>query len=354
MSENQPERKRGGLGPVRWIILIVAVCVFCYSGYRLFVIFSGYKAASDEYSSLADDFTSPVAANGKAAGEKGSAAAVSKGADAADANENGSSVKTAAVSDSSESEAVSSGSVADSAPLEAELTESKADLVIPEIPVIEKEEEHYLVEDAEPPLTVNFKQLQAINPDIVGWLYVDTQNNISYPILRGEDNEMYLHQTFRKQYLFAGSIFEDYHNNTDFADPNTVIYGHNMKDGSMFGTLKNMNDQEKYDANPYFWILTPEGNYRYHIFAIFTTGADSDTYTLYYQNGPEFLKWEEKMQSQSNVKNEVPLAKSDKAVILSTCTSDSSVRCVVIGKCVSSDRPQRKQAAALTTVKPEE
>ena len=227
--------------------------------------------------------------------------------------------------------------------------------MIPSIPGARKaEEEDLLIEDAKPPLKVDWKQLKAINPDIVGWLYVDAQPNISYPILRGDDNDEYLHTTFRKQYLYAGSIFEETNNNGDFADPNTIVYGHNMKDGSMFGTLKNMNDQEKYDKDPYFWILTPDGNYRYHIYSIFTTGVDSDTYTLYSQNGPEFLQWEEKMQNQSDVKNTVKLSKSDKTVILSTCTSDSSKRCVVIGKCVSSKRPARRQAVGLTVVKAED
>ena len=430
MSENGSNNKKGGMGPVRWIILIAAICVFCYSGYQLFTILWGYKAANDEYSSLAEEFTNPVSAGAGSDKEKeaasaspGNAEAVADvslagngaGTAAADATNSGTGEASGEASGrtegTAEGEASGEGSgqtesaaggastsalTGTSAPngtddaananesvagnvLEidageadstganaaaaasgsaaptgksgaAESAESKAELVIPKIPAEEKEEEHYLIEDAKPPLEVNFKELQAINPEIVGWVYVDAQDNISYPILRAEDNEAYLHQTFRKQYLYAGSIFEDCHNKGDFADPNTVVYGHNMRDGSMFGTLKNMNDQEKYDKDPYFWILTPDGNYRYHIFSIFTTGAESDTYNLYFHNGPEFLEWEKKMQSQSNVKNDVPLSKSDKTVILSTCTSDSSMRCVVIGKCVSSDRPKRKQATALTTV----
>ena len=204
----------------------------------------------------------------------------------------------------------------------------------------EKEKEngkHY--EDAEPPLEVDWKELRSINPDIVGWIYVDGLPNINYPICRGEDNDYYLHHTFRREYLFAGSVFEDFHNAADFSDPNTIVYGHNMRDGSMFNKLKELLDQEKYEKNPYFWILTPKGNYRYHIFCITKAGVGSDVYLLYEQNGEEFLEWEKKIRGMSDVTNDVELDKDDKVVVLSTCTSDSSVRCVVIGKCVSSDHP---------------
>ena len=80
-------------------------------------------------------------------------------------------------------------------------------------------------------------------------------------------------------------------------------------------------------------------------FAIFLTPMDSEVYTLFSQNSNEFLRWERRIQAQSEVKNSVPLSRNDKTVILSTCTSDSSKRCVVIGKCVSSKRPVRKANA---------
>lgn len=195
------------------------------------------------------------------------------------------------------------------------------------------------VEDADPPLSVDWAQLKEINPDIVGWIYVDGENTINYPVLKAADNEYYLHRTFQKETRYAGSIFMDYHNNADFSDPDTIIYGHNMRNGSMFGTLKYLYDQETYDADPYFWILTPNGDYRYHIFAIFQTDVDSAVYTLFSKNGPEFLAWEQNLQAASGVTNSVPLTEEDKTVILSTCTSDSSKRTVVIGKCVSTRKP---------------
>ena len=308
---DQKEGKRESFGVVRTIILIVAIGVFCFSAYQLYKIYGGYKAANDEYDAIEQSFTKEYDANEPTP------------TPSADAEVDDTVIEEEPEEDTPAKEGDKEGK------------DNKAD----------QEEEEMLVEDAEPPMNVDWAELKKVNPDITGWVYVEGMDNISYPICLGEDNDYYLHHTFRKESVFAGAIFEDYHNSSDFADPNTIVYGHNMRNGSMFGKLKFMRDQAKYDENPFFWILTPDGNYRYHIFAIFLTPVDSEVYTLFSQNSNEFLRWERRIQAQSEVKNSVPLSRNDKTVVLSTCTSDSSKRCVVIGKCVSSKRPVRKANA---------
>ena len=188
---------------------------------------------------------------------------------------------------------------------------------------------------------VDWDELKSVNSDIVGWIYVEAQSGISYPICQTTDNEYYLHRTFRKEPIFAGAIFEEFCNSPEFSDPNTIVYGHNMKSGSMFGMLKRLKEQSRYDEAPYFWILTPKGNYRYHIYAAFDTPVNSDVYMLFSKQGKEFMEWEQKMQNASEVSNSVPLAEDDFTVTLSTCTSDESIRCVVLGKLVSTARPSK-------------
>ena len=83
---------------------------------------------------------------------------------------------------------------------------------------------------------MDFAPLQAINPDIVAWLRIP--GVLEYPVVRGEDNSYYLNHTVQKTYNIAGSIFLDYRNERDFSDSKNIIYGHNMKDGSMFGALR--------------------------------------------------------------------------------------------------------------------
>ena len=228
------------MGVIRAVLFAAALCVFLYSAYQLYIIYHGYAAADAEYDGLADEFTKPV-------GKK----------------------------------------EPDSTPTP---TPTPAPVKSEEGQVVD------IIEDAEPPVEVDWENLKAINPDIVGWLYVDAQDNINYPICHTTDNEYYLHKTFRREYLYAGSIFEECLNSGDFTDPNTIVYGHNMKSGSMFGMLKYLRGQEKYDSAPYFWILTPQGNYRYHIYAAFQTAVDSEVYNLFTARGKEFLEWERRLR----------------------------------------------------------
>lgn len=201
----------------------------------------------------------------------------------------------------------------------------------------EKEETAGPDSSPQPPITVDFEKLRSINQDVIGWIYVEALEGVNYPIVQGEDNEFYLHKTYEKNYNFAGTIFVDYENSSDFSDCNTLIYGHNMKNGSMFGSLKKFTeDQSVYDKSRYFWILTPEKNCRYEIVSAYTTGVDSDTYTLFKGPGEEFEQYLKNIRGYSEIKTEAEeLNIKDKIVTLSTCTGNESTRFVVQGKQVN-------------------
>ena len=92
------------------------------------------------------------------------------------------------------------------------------------------------------PINVDFASLKSINDDVIGWIYMEALPQISYPMVQGKDNNMYLHQTYEKNYNFAGTIFIDYENKRDFSDCNTLVYGHNMKNGSMFRDVARFTD----------------------------------------------------------------------------------------------------------------
>lgn len=190
-----------------------------------------------------------------------------------------------------------------------------------------------------PPIEVDFDKLKSVNEDVVGWIYVDALPDISYPIVKGKDNQTYLHQTYEKNYNFAGTIFVDYENSGDFSDCNTLVYGHNMKNGSMFGHLKKFREDDKlYKQDKYFWILTPERNYRYEIITAYTTGVNSDTYTLFKGPGEEFEKYLETIKGYSEIQtDDTDLTIKDRIVTLSTCTSNESTRFVVQGKRVDAE-----------------
>ena len=100
---------------------------------------------------------------------------------------------------------------------------------------------------------VNWKKLK--NKDVVGWIRFKHPKIISYPIMQKDDNDFYLHKNIKKEYSFAGSIFMDYHNHKNFLDSNTLIYGHNMANESMFGSLKKYNENSYWKKNKYFYIF---------------------------------------------------------------------------------------------------
>lgn len=202
-----------------------------------------------------------------------------------------------------------------------------------------------------PPIEVDFDKLKSVNEDVVGWIYVDALPDISYPIVKGKDNQTYLHQTYEKNYNFAGTIFVDYENSGDFSDCNTLVYGHNMKNGSMFGHLKKFREDDKlYKQDKYFWILTPERNYRYEIISAYTTGVNSDTYTLFKGPGEEFEKYLETIKGYSEIQtDDTDLTIKDKIVTLSTCTGNESTRFVVQGKRVDAEDADGADGAVTNT-----
>lgn len=112
-------------------------------------------------------------------------------------------------------------------------------------------------ENVKVPMNIDFASLKSVNDDVIGWIYVEALPDINYPVVQGKDNETYLHRTYEKNYNFAGTIFVDYENKNDFSDCNTLVYGHNMKNGSMFAQLKKFSqDDETYKKSKYFWIFT--------------------------------------------------------------------------------------------------
>lgn len=190
-----------------------------------------------------------------------------------------------------------------------------------------REEKHWT-----PPFDVDFDELKAINQDVAGWLYIEALPDISYPIVQGTDNEYYLHHTYKKESVFAGSIFVDAKNTKDFSDQNTIVYGHNMKNGSMFGTLKNFKKQEVIEKSQYFWIITPDDAYKYKIFSTYTAKVNGDTYTLIKGPGQETIDYGNAMKTYSLFNTgDYEFKETDKIVTLSTCTGDTSTRFVVQG-----------------------
>ncbi len=179
------------------------------------------------------------------------------------------------------------------------------------------------LETVTPPIEVDFEALWEINSDIVGWLYLAAEE-ISYPIVQADDNDYYLYRTVEGTENASGSIFMEYQNSSDFSDPNTIIYGHNMRDLSMFGSLQHLYTYEDYLIDDTFWVITPDAAYRYNIFNMEYTVSDGDVYVLF--SGPSELVTNYIEGRINNSLVDFGIEEYDensKIVTLSTCTSSS-------------------------------
>lgn len=181
------------------------------------------------------------------------------------------------------------------------------------------------------PIAIDFDALLADNEDVVGWIYCpDTP--INYPVAQGKDNNEYLRHDLNGKYLVSGTIFVDYRNGPVGEDLNYVIYGHNMKNQTMFGTILKYKEQSYYDEHPVLYYLTPEQNYKLEPIA----GLVVSTEDMIYQPSPEtdsFSEYVEKLVEKSGFRSEAEYYPGDTLVTLSTCSYEfDTARYVLVCK----------------------
>ena len=181
-------------------------------------------------------------------------------------------------------------------------------------------------------ISVNFNELKERNSDTVAWVKLNG-TNIEYPIVKTSNNSYYLNHSFDKSYNIAGWIFADYKNKFDNTDKNIVIYGHNMKDGSMFGGLKEVFKEEWYsnEDNRNIIFITEDGNYKYKIFSIYQIENEEYYIKTEFKND-EFKEFISTIKRRSNKDFEEEVDENDKILTLSTCASNNKYRLVVHAK----------------------
>ena len=185
-------------------------------------------------------------------------------------------------------------------------------------------------------IEVDFDRLTAINSDVIGWIYVEG-TDISYPIMYSGDDETYLHTMIDGNYAKAGSVFLEGANSSDFSDSHSIIYGHNMRNLSMFGTLKYYKSDENYlDEHRYFQVITPTGKMRFEIFSYFDTEPASWVYGLPYSDSDEFQDYINRLITHSyrDIDTDEIVDSDDQIITLSTCSS-SGMRFTVHGYMVA-------------------
>ena len=161
--------------------------------------------------------------------------------------------------------------------------------------------------------------LKEINPDVLGWIHIP-QSQVDYPLLQGTDNDFYLSHTWEGKSNAVGSIFLEYQNSPHLTDFNTIVYGHNMNDGSMFASLRSYAQEGYWEARPYVYVATEAGVYRYEVFSAYRADVDSEVYGLSFlleKTKASFLLYAlEHCQIGTGVLPEI----TDRVLTLSTCS----------------------------------
>ncbi|MBO4815993.1 MAG: class B sortase [Clostridia bacterium] len=181
--------------------------------------------------------------------------------------------------------------------------------------------------------TVDFDALINLNKDVVAWLKVNN-TNIEYPVVQADNNDYYLYHSFDRTENGAGWIFLDYRNKIEGKDKNIVIYGHNRKDGSMFGTLNKVLQKEWYQNkdNQTIKLITKNGEMNYQIFSVYQIENEEYYIKTSFNNNLEFKDFLEKIKSRSIYNFETETDENSQILTLSTCGASNKYRVVVHAK----------------------
>lgn len=164
---------------------------------------------------------------------------------------------------------------------------------------------------------VDFEALAAINLDIVGWIYVE-DTKINYPVVQ-RDNEFYLNHLFDGSYNEGGCIFLDANCLPDFSGEHSILYGHHMRDGSMFAGIRKFRDQGYYDAHPTALLVTPGGNYRVEFFSGYVASTLEDAWKMSF-SAEDYGLWLAEVAGKSLFTSAVTPTTGDRVLTLSTCS----------------------------------
>lgn len=182
------------------------------------------------------------------------------------------------------------------------------------------------------PSRMNFEPIKKELPEVEAWIKL-SGTKMDYPVMYGSDNEFYLNHLPNGKQSSSGSIFIDCRNSPDFSDPNTLIYGHRMKSGAMFGVLRYYSNQSYYDKHPVISIFTPDGDYDVELIAAYAFDQTVETPHFVFDDEEDFDNYIREARRRSPFKSGVEVSCGDRLVTLCTCEyTFEEGRLIVVGK----------------------
>lgn len=180
--------------------------------------------------------------------------------------------------------------------------------------------------------SMDFNNLQETYPEMRAWILAEG-TGIDYPIMQTTDNEYYLSHLYDGTSNSNGSIFMDYRNTGMFTDDNTVIYGHHMKNGTMFNPLMEYKAQDFYEAHPTMMIYTEEGDYLVELICGTIENGDYEFVKFSFDDFDDMNGYVDELKKRSTFESSVNLLPGDKLVSMCTCTYErQNARYMLLGK----------------------
>ncbi len=184
----------------------------------------------------------------------------------------------------------------------------------------------YIIPVRESEYLVNFDILKSMNSDTTCYLIINSID-LKYVVLKAKDNKYYLNHNFNKEYSGSGWIFMDYRNKLDGSDKNIVIYGHNMKDNSMFGNLSLLLKSTYKDS--LITLIKEDGVHKYKIVSSYVIDSEEYYNTVYFESDEKFSLFLDVIKYRSNIDYKLDLNTNDNILTLSTCYRDTNKRTVI-------------------------
>lgn len=188
---------------------------------------------------------------------------------------------------------------------------------------------------AESLLQIRLEALVEVNPEVIGWITIPG-TIISYPVVQGNDNQHYLDYTWDQAASYQGSIFMECRSNADLSDFNTIIYGHNLLDGTMFSQLHLYKNAEFLKEHPYIYIVNHSGAFRYRIFAVFEAPTNASAYRLRF-SADQMQTFLADSQSRSLHDTGILPSTEDHILTLSTCTGAIPTNRWIVQACLEGE-----------------
>ena len=180
--------------------------------------------------------------------------------------------------------------------------------------------EEYVNRQTDGSLEIDWDGLKAVNPDVTGWISFQEPSPISYPIVQGNSNQYYLHHNWKREEQECGAIFLHKDNSTSFTDDNSILYGHRMRDGSMFGSLKEYESQTYLAENRFFDVYLPNGEICTYEICLFAAVKDASyVYTRNFSSCDTKADYIKKLQAQVLAGGDTEASETDRLLTLSTC-----------------------------------